>query len=420
MSTTVLHSLHIRDLALIERAEVRFDSGLNVISGETGGGKSLVVTALELLRGGKASAGLVRHGADELRVDGEFGIGGGERSHAVSELVRESVGVEPEEGLVVVTRIVDRKGRSKVRINGRPSTLGALRELCTWLLEIHGQGESRALMRAEIQAETLDAFAGTTDLRGRFAEALSSARELAVRIESVCDASRERLQRVEFLRFQLAELEDLGLEAGETARLEEEHRVLANLDRLRDRLQDAGDALVDGEPSAGGLISRAERALQDISEIDHGLDEAAELCAELRIQCDEVARIVQSRLADLELEPGRLEQVEERLAAVRSAPARYGPGEDDLLARAVSIRGELDDLDADEQGAGELAEALRAAVAELARIGRRLVRARRKASAPFARAIEAELEALGMPSVRLQVGMADDFAADRVLEESSM
>lgn len=398
---------------------MRFDRGLNVISGETGGGKSLVVTALKLLRGGKAAAGLVRHGAQELRVDGEFGIGTGDRSLAVSALVRELIGVEPEEGLVVVSRIVDANGRSKVRVNGRPATLGALRELCAWLLEIHGQGESQALMRPEIQAETLDAFAGTVDLRESFQSALGEARDLRSRIEGVRDASRERLQRVEFLRFQLAELDELGLEAGETAKLEEEHRVLANLDHLRENLQDASEALVDGEPSAGGLIARAERALKELSEIDHGLDEAAELCGELRIQCDEVVRTVQSRLASLELDPARLTQVEERLAAVRSMLTRYGPDEADLLRQVATIREELGELDADEHGADELTERLRGAIAELVRLGRRLVRARRKAAAAFARAIETELEALGMPDARLQVGMSDDFEAERVLEEST-
>jgi DNA repair protein RecN (Recombination protein N) len=229
----MLHSLHIRDLALIENAEVRFHSGLNVVSGETGGGKSLLITALKLLCGGKGTASLVRHGASELRVDGEFALGDGERSRGVAGLVAEALGIEVEDGLLIVTRIVDKNGRSKARINGRPTTLAALRELCEWLVEIHGQGESQALMRPEIQAETLDAFAGTSELREQFAGSLTAARSLRARIESIRGASRERLQRVEFLRFQLAELESLDVQPGETAQLEEEHRVLANLDRGR-------------------------------------------------------------------------------------------------------------------------------------------------------------------------------------------
>lgn len=415
----MLHSLHIRDLALIESAEIRFDRGFNVISGETGGGKSLVITALQLLRGGKASAGLVRHGAKEMRVDGEFALGTGQRSAAVRDLVMDLVGEPPEDGMILVTRIVDAGGRSKARLNGRPTTLAALRELGGWLVEIHGQGETQALMRPEIQCETLDAFAGTVRLRESFAAELAAARGLRQRLADVQGASRERLQRVEFLRFQLAELEDLGLTAGETADLEEEHRVLANLDGVRESLQTAVDALVDGEPSAGGLLARAERAVGAAAESDRALEEASELCAELRMQVDDLSRTLQSRLGSLDLDAGRLGAVEERLAAVRSALHRFGPTEADLLENIARFRAELEELDGDERGAEELATDLREAVQACARTGRKLLRARRKAAAPFAKAIEKELTALGMPHARLQLGMADDLDADRLLDDAT-
>ncbi|MFY9345695.1 MAG: AAA family ATPase, partial [Planctomycetota bacterium] len=157
----MLHTLHIQNLALIERAEVRLAAGLTVVSGETGGGKSLLIAALALLRGEKAAGTLVRHGADELQVDGEFRLGGGERSAAIANLVQERCGAAIDDDLLLVTRIVDRQGRTRVRIGGWPATLAALRELGALLLEIHGQVDTRALMRPEAQVETLDAFAGT-------------------------------------------------------------------------------------------------------------------------------------------------------------------------------------------------------------------------------------------------------------------
>jgi len=141
----MLHTLFIRNLALIERAEIRLAEGLTVVSGETGGGKSLLITALKLLRGERASGGLVRHGADELEVDGEFRLGNGDRSRAVQKLVAELCGGAVEDDVLVVSRIVDRHGKSRVRIGGRPATLAALREVGGMLLEIHGQGDSRAL-----------------------------------------------------------------------------------------------------------------------------------------------------------------------------------------------------------------------------------------------------------------------------------
>ena len=169
----MLHTVHITNLALLERAEIRLADGLTVISGETGGGKSLLITALKLLRGEKVPGSLVRHGQDELQVDGEFRLGKGERSAAIQKLVHELCGGVVEDDLLLVTRIVDRQGRTRVRLGGRPATLSALREVGAMLLEIHGQGDSRALMRAEAQCETLDAFAGCSPLRSEFAAALA-------------------------------------------------------------------------------------------------------------------------------------------------------------------------------------------------------------------------------------------------------
>ena len=148
----MLHTLHIQNIALLERAEIRLAEGLTVVSGETGGGKSLLITALKLLRGEKAAGTLVRHGADELQVDGEFRLGGGDRSVAITRLVHDLCGGAVEDDLLLVTRILDRHGRTRARIGGRPATLAALREVGAMLLEIHGQGDSKALMRPEIQS----------------------------------------------------------------------------------------------------------------------------------------------------------------------------------------------------------------------------------------------------------------------------
>ena len=211
----MLHTLHIRNLALIERAELRMADGLTVVSGETGGGKSLLITALKLLRGERAQGGLVRHGAAELQVDGEFRLGGGVRSAAIARFVEESCGGAVDDDLLLVTRIVDKGGRTRVRLGGRPATLAALRELGGMLLEIHGQGDSRALMRPEIQCETLDAFAGTAGLRAEFAAALASARDLRERIGRQAEGERERKQRLEFLRFQFSEMKQLDMQEGD-------------------------------------------------------------------------------------------------------------------------------------------------------------------------------------------------------------
>ncbi|MGA1522430.1 MAG: DNA repair protein RecN [Planctomycetota bacterium] len=412
----MLQSLHIRDLALVAAAEVRFDRGLNVLSGATGGGKSLVVTALKLLRGEKAASGLVRHGADELRIDGEFvlPVVGGPEPEGRAAPVRvavEGIPGRPMEGdVLVVTRIVDARGRSKIRVDGRPATLQDLRDIGSHLLEIHGQGETRALMRPEIQAETLDAFGGTAGLRREFAAALSVARAAETRLAAVAGTERARQERVGFLRFQLAEMDEIGLEEGEIARVEDEHQVLAHLDRLREGLDGAVLALQGGDEREGAedCLGEATRSLEDAAEIDRELAPAVEFLHEAQNLVAEASRLLLSRGGALEHDPARLATLEERLGTLRRALRRFGPTEADFLARREAMQVDLHELD--EAAAGpEAREAERGgALDALAAVARRLCRARRRAAERFVAAIEAELADLGMPHTHVRVSFDED------------
>ena len=414
----MLHSVHIQDLALIERAEVAMSAGLNVVSGETGGGKSLLITALKLLRGEKARADLVRRGAPELRVDGEFHLGEGERSRILHTIVEELTGAPLEDDCLILTRIVDARGRSRVRIGGRPATLSALRELGPWLLEIHGQGDSRALMRAEIQAEILDAFAGTTALRRRFADALAAARRTSRELDEVRAIERDRLQRVEFLRYQVEEMERLGLGDGELEVLEREHTILAHQDQLRALLEDALDALQDAETSASDRLGGAERCLAEAAAIDPSLAEAQERVQDAVEHVSAAVRVVQSGAGRVDLDPARLVEVEERLAEVRRALKRFGPTEQDYAANLERARGELTDLE-DGCDPESLQARLAVEVRDLAGAGRRLVRARKKAAERFSASVAAELGDLGMDHTRLRVDMATVVEEERLIEEAN-
>jgi len=414
----MLQCVHIRDLALIEHAEVPLAAGFNVISGATGGGKSLLITALKLLRGEKGRGDLVRHGADELRVDGEFRLGDGERSKALAARVQELIGAPLEDDLLILTRILDARGRSRVRIGGRPTTLAALREVGAWLLEIHGQGDSRALMRPEMQAETLDAFAGTVALRQRFGAALAEARAAERTVRDARERERDRLQRVEFLRFQLEEMQALEMEPGEPDALDREHRLLAHQDRMRSLLEATLDSLQDDEPAALDRIAAAERALADAVTIDPRLQDALERVQDASQQIAEAVRTVQSGTGRVELDPGRLAEVEERLAEVRRGLKRFGPTESDYRETLARTAAELRELDEGGDPA-RLQDALQRAIGAAAKLGRQLVRARRKAAARFVSSVAAELGDLGMEHTVLRVDMGDDVAEDELLERAS-
>jgi DNA repair protein RecN (Recombination protein N) len=415
----MLHTIHVRNLALLEHAEIRLAEGLTVISGETGGGKSLLITALKLLRGEKVPGTLVRHGAEELQVDGEFRLGKGERSHTVARLVHELCGGSIEDDLLLVTRIVDRAGRTRVRIGGRPATLTALRELGSVLLEIHGQGDSRALMRPEIQCETLDAFGGTQALRREFAAALATARALRERLQHRADGERERRQRLEFLRFQHTAMTELGLGEGELGDLEQEHQVLSNLDEMRRQLDEALDTLQDGEHNASDQLAQATRAVLQAASIDRRLEDAAEQMAQAEELVAEVCRKLQSGQARLDLDPSRLQAVQERLDEIYAGLKRFGPTEADLRRNLVKVTTELDAATEAEADPEALAAELRQATELAAGLGRKLVRARAKIAEPFCTRIRAELQDLGMQRTEVRVAMADEFAAEALLDQAT-
>jgi len=415
----MLHTLHIRNLALIERAELRMADGLTVVSGETGGGKSLLITALKLLRGEKANGALVRHGEPELQVDGEFRLGGGVRSQAIARFVQDACGGAVDDDLLLVTRIIDRQGRSRVRLGGRPATLAALRELGGMLLEIHGQGESRALMRPEIQCETLDAFAGTASLRLEFAAALGNARELRSRLSRQADGERERKQRLEFLRFQHSAMNELMLGDGELASLDQEHLVLSNLDAMRSQLDTALTGLQDGEANVSDDLAKAARAVRQAAAIDVQLEEAVEQMAQVEDLVADVCRKLQSGQARLELDPGRLVAVEERLDEIHTALKRYGPTEEDFRQNLITTATELEAAEAADVEPEVLVGELKTATEVVVTIARKLIRARKKAGAAFAKAVMAELHDLGMPRTEVRVAMAETFAVERLLDDAT-
>ncbi|MCU0862467.1 MAG: DNA repair protein RecN [Planctomycetes bacterium] len=415
----MLHTLHIQNIALLERAELRLAEGLTVISGETGGGKSLLIRALELLRGEKIPGSLVRHGADELQVDGEFRLGTGERSVTIARLVHDLCGGVVEDDLLLVTRIVDRLGRTRCRIGGRPATLSALREVGAMLLEIHGQGDSRALMRPETQCETLDAFANTSPLRREFAQALQHARALQQRLRSLTDGERERRQRLEFLRFQHQAMSELQLGEGELAELEQEHQLLGNLDGMRQQLDEALEVMQDGEDNVGDQVARALRAVQGAAAIDRRLEEAAEQLAQIDELVADVCRKLQSGQARLDLDPARMQAVQERLDEVHTALKRFGPTEADLRRNLAKVAAELAAAEGKDSDPALLAAELQQATEAAAAVGRKLLRARHKAAGPFSKAIVAELKDLGMPHTEVRVAMATEFEVATLLQHAN-
>ena len=286
------------------------------------------------------------------------------------------------------------------------------------LLEIHGQGDSRALMRPQIQCETLDAFAGTTAQRLEFTALLRDARAAEERRRHAAAGERERTQRLEFLRFQHQAIVELALQDGELQALEQEQQVLSNLDTMRQHVGDALASLQDGDDNAAEQVARGLRAVQHAAAIDPRLEEAAEQLAQADDLLATVCRGLQSAQARLDLDPARLQAVRERLDEIHGVLKRFGPTEADLRATRERIGAELATAAADADQEALAADARRALDAAAA-AGRKLLRARGKAAPPFAAAIRAELADLGMAHTDVRVAMAAEVGPERLLADAT-
>ncbi len=399
----MLYELRVENLLLMERAELRLAPGLNVLTGETGAGKTLLAHALDLLLGGKARAGIVRDGAAEAYVEGVFMLppglaaGGDERIPADAEEL-------------VLARRVWPDGRTRAYVCGRAATVGDLRELGSRMLSFYGQHEHRKLMLTTAQLDALDSFCGDeqTVRRAEMAAAHERVRALEAEIAELDGLVGARERELDLIGFELREIEEID------PTVEEESELIAERDRLRHqealRLGSsvAATALIpeDGD-GASALLTRAAAALDSAAAFDGELVPLAERLEALRYEAEDVAAELHRYLGRLEAEPGRLEVVEERLAAFARLSRKHGGGIAEVIAHAESCRARCDALqDADLSFEG-LSTQLAEAVAEREQIGAELSRVRHEAAPRLAGEVLARLGELAMGDARFEVGLRE-------------
>jgi DNA repair protein RecN (Recombination protein N) len=431
----VLRELHVRNLAVLAEASVVFGEGLNVLSGETGAGKSIVVDSLALLAGARASTDLIRSGAEVLTASGVFapegegwravlaaaGLeaeGGDGSGEGAEREAAEGDGGERSEVEILVRREIGRNGRNRVFVNDQPTTLRLLAELAPHLLRIHGQRDELDLMAAELQRGWLDRSGGAPGeaLLARTAAAFDAHARLAERLERRSGDERARRERLELLRFQAAEIDAARLAAGEDQALRQEREVLRHVEAIRSALGGAAALLSEDEGSA---VERLDRARALLSEVEEWEPESAAWAAELeelRIRTAEVASALARRLGGLEAEPGRLDAVEDRLAVVERLSKRHGGDVAAVLARRAEIGAELAELEDDAGSADELAARAAEALAGYREAALALSSARAGWGERLARAIERELADLGLARARLAVALERRRRAGSPLE----
>lgn len=392
----MLSVLRISNFAVIEEVEVAFGRGLTVLTGETGAGKSILVDALGLLMGGRADGEVIRAGAEEATVEALL-----ERTPLLAQRLEE-LGLPTDEE-VSLRRVVGRTGRGKAYVNGALVTVGVLGTLMRGVIDVAGQHEQVRLFDPGLQRELLDGFGGLSPELARYREAYAQIAEVDRKLAALGGDERTVLQRLEFLRFQLDELDRVAPLPGEEASLEEERKRLGATERLRRAAGEAEVLLTGEEDGPAERVGRAARAIQDAARLDPALAEVERPLRSALAELEEASRALSRYLAHLEADPQRLEEVEDRLDALRRLSRKHQVGVDQLAQRRQALASERDALE-NRSGRIEALGAERARAVEAAeKAAQALGSARRKAAEGLSRTVQEALASLALARACFEV-----------------
>jgi DNA repair protein RecN (Recombination protein N) len=410
----MLVELRIRDYAVVEDLTLELGAGLNVLSGETGAGKSIIVGALGLLLGERASAGVVRAGAERATVEAVFDVSG----HAALRGLLDQQGFRVEDGLLILRREVAAAGRNRAWVNNSPATAGAVGELGSALVDLHGQHEHQTLLRARDQRAILDAFGGAEEAAARVAALHDALEAEKLALEEREQRVREIETRADFLRFQLDEIDAAGVEPGEDVALESEARRHEHVADLVQGATSVHEALYAADDSVADRVARARRTLERLAELDPELAPDVARLDEALLGVEEVGRHAGDYASAVEHDPGRLEWVRERLDRLFRLKRKYGPELADVLSTGQRVRAELAQLDDADHDLGLLRRQMEQARVELEGAASELSRLRRAASERLGRDVARVLPELGLEGASFEVRLISHEVVARAGSES--
>ena len=397
----MLTHLHIWNFAIVERLDLPLEGGLTVLTGETGAGKSILLDALGLALGDRADTSVIRHGADKAEISVTFSTHDAPEAEAwLQEHELDSAGE------CIIRRVIAANGPSKAFINGKPTPAASLRELGEMLVDLHGQHEHQSLLRREAQRQLLDDFAGHGSLLGELAEAFRNWRDKQAELDRLRQAASERDDRLELLRYQVRELEELNLAEGELAELEAEHRRLANASGLLETGQRVLLTLDGDDPAcAASLLASGLHDVGEMRETDPQLSGVVDLLDSAVIQAREAASELRHYLDGLELDPERLAWLEQRLAAITDLARKHHCAPEELPALLPRLQAELAELEQAEVRAGNLQAEVDAALAAYRKLAEKLGKSRRRAAKKLGEAVTESMQTLGMEGGRFEVAV---------------
>ncbi len=403
----MLAELRLENYAVIDNLAVEFAAGLNLLTGETGAGKSILIDALALLLGEKASTEVIRAGTDRAVISAVFEVD--DKTEKIVTRILEGNGIDPndEDESVILRREIATGGKGRVFINNQPATVGVLRQLAPYLATIHAQNESILSFDAAARLELLDAFAGIQ--LDPTSEAFSNWKSTGRRIEELEQGEQDRLRLVDLWTFQKREIEAAKLLPGEDERLEIEKRVLANAEKIYGAAMNAFDLLYEGSASTSSSLRAAQKHIEELSRYEPKFREALAAIETARISVEDVGATLRDYAGGVQASPEHLAEVEDRLAALDRLKRKYGPTLEDVIHHGEEVSRKLSELENKDEILVQLRGELAAAAREYLGAARTISKKRYDAAGKLEKLVEAEINDLAMKSnFRIEVSGTDE------------
>lgn len=396
----MLTELSITNIAIIESLQVSFHSGLTALTGETGAGKSIIIDAVSLIMGERASLDVIRSGCDEAVVEALFDIS---VLPSVQQFLRDS-GLEAEHELII-KRVISRSGKNRIFINGSMATLSVLNSLAQRLINIYGQHESQTLLRSENQLYLLDAYAGCRELRERYGTLHADYSGIVEKIKIIGQQEREIARKLDLLQFQSQEIGAARLLPGEEEALEEQRTIAVSAEKRCSITNEAYDLLYNGNLPVLGTLRRINTGIREVAAIDHALAPLQTVLEETFLQLEDAAITLRDYASRIESDPTALQTIEDRLDLISRLKRKYGATIDDILAFKVIIDKELEQLQGTEDQLHHLEHERQQRALELQKTGEELSRKRSTAALSLQEALAREVQQLAMKDAVITVSL---------------
>lgn len=399
----MLRWIRVRNIAVIEKLEVDFEPGLNLLTGETGAGKSILVDALGLVLGSRASGDLLRSGASVAHVEAGFEI------DPMPEELRQRLGeagVDVEDGEIVIRREIAVSGRGKIVVNGSAGALSLLRDLAPYLADIHGQAEHVSLLRPGAELELVDQLADNLSVRDEVGSSFRRLGDLEKERADLEREARDRQSREELLQFQLTEIDRANVQPGEDEQLEEERKLLIHAERLRGAAEEAYETLYEEENSVLARIALVWKRVSELAEIDARLAHFVDNGSTVRSQLEDLALFLRDYREQIQFTPGRLNEVEERLALLERLKKKYGGSLAAVAAHRDACRKALGGLEDQEERLARIRDDIERAASQYLHAARELSERRRRTALTLQKQVEKELRGLAMEKARFAINVS--------------